>query len=127
MADGKVSGASWKAGGNSGCQGEDRTERAGGNDGSFLGISPQNGEKCISLLLHYRPIPENSILCPNFKTSSLKQENFISLISILSTKHPLSSLRIQLIMWTLDFFLMKGAYFLFWGISLEFFGFKASF
>ena len=26
-----------------------RTARAGGKDGPFLGISPQNGEKCISI------------------------------------------------------------------------------
>ena len=70
-------------------KGEDRTTRADCKDGPFLGISPQNGEKCISLLLHYRPILGNSILCPKIKTNSSKQENFISLFSILSTKHPL--------------------------------------
>jgi len=68
-----------------------RMARAGGKDGPFLGISPQNGEKCISLLLHYRPIPGNSILRSKFKIISPKQENSISLISILSTKHPLKA------------------------------------
>ena len=63
------------------CQGQvERQEaRADGKDGSFLGISPLNGEKCISLLLHYRPIPGNSIFRPKFKINSPKQGNSISL------------------------------------------------